>query len=286
MSILALAVKKIGQGLHSVDQTRTWPYHQPVCIDRPDFAVARQVLEHLYCMGCRAVEVEPARRDHHHLGRHSRHFIPRGGHRTRAGSSEHCLTTGPLDQFGDPVTCDERGIGPLEHEHTPAYTVGGPNSGHASRHCAESLAKLGNQLGCPISGTDCGTHCCDGVEHLVDGVRIEREYVGATAQALDGGVDVAARERTDPAQVLCENHLGIDLAKRVLIEGVQQVAGRDLCADQGVDRRGIEAVRVEATDEHTSTHPRIGRKVTLEGHSHQLLGDPEREHDLGGGRNQ
>jgi len=68
------------------------------------------------------------------------------------------------------------------------------------------------------------------VEHLVEGVRVEGQHVGAASQVVQCLRHVPGRQRADPAQVLGQDQVGLQVREGAGVQGVQVCAGGPLRA--------------------------------------------------------
>ena len=92
-------------------------------------------------------------------------------------------------------------------------------------------------------------------------------------------------DRAHRAQVLREDHVGVELGERTLVEAVEVLARGDARADHGVDlRRRQPSGSVDV--ETIAPAPRFGRVIALERHPDEIVAPTEREHDLGRRREQ
>ena len=109
---------------------------------------------------------------------------------------------------------------------------------------------------------------------------VEREHLGRAAKPVERGACLAGGQGTDTAEILGEDECGIDVAKRILIESIEVVAGCDLGSDECIDRGRFETVRVEPADQDASPGAWVWRKVAFERDACQIRFETECIDDL------
>ena len=121
----------------------------------------------------------------------------------------------------------------------------------------------------------------DVAEDVVDGVGVEGQHVGVTAEDVQGIFDVARRHGAHPAQVLGEDEVGLDALDQLGIEGVQRLTVLHRLPDEPVDvgrRRLLADVELRAGDDGLLGGR--GRVVAPVGDRFDLVTEPEGEGDL------
>ena len=76
------------------------------------------------------------------------------------------------------------------------------------------------------------------LEHLVERHRIDGDDLGTASQMVERLIDVGDIDRAHRAQILSDDHIGVEVAQGALIEGVQVLTRRDAGPHLGVDLRG------------------------------------------------
>ena len=79
----------------------------------------------------------------------------------------------------------------------------------------------------------------DGREHLVEGVRVDGEHVGAAAEVREGVVDDRDVDGAHRAQVLGDDEVGVQSGQRALVEVVEVLARRASRRPRVVDLAGV-----------------------------------------------
>jgi hypothetical protein len=228
-----------------------------------------------------AVEVEAAGRDEHDVHAGVGELLPRRLHRAGAGAGRDRFSTGGPDQVRYPVSGGERRIHPF-HDADP-----GPGPVRDGRGDGRQPgAQAGHEALRPIGYAGAGTDGEDGVEHLVQGVRVQRQHVGPAAEIVQCVGDLAGRQGAHPAQVLGQDQFRGERGEGVRVQGVQVGAGRHLGLDVAVDVRRGHAPGVPAADHDGLVDPRGGRLVALERHPDQIAVQAEGVDDFRGGGQQ
>ncbi|MEZ5255435.1 MAG: hypothetical protein R2705_00645 [Ilumatobacteraceae bacterium] len=110
---------------------------------------------------------------------------------------------------------------------------------------------------------------------------VELDHGRRAAEPLQRGVDVAAREGTDPAQVLGQDDIRRTVAHPVVMERVERPTRAERVAYQGVDLAGGQAVSVQSGDDDAAPVLDALGPAALEGDSDELVAQTEHVDDLG-----
>ncbi len=94
---------------------------------------------------------------------------------------------------------------------------------------------------------------------------------------------MARGQRTNPAEVLGEDQLGVQVGQRVRVQGIQFAAGRELRPYVLVDVARTHAAGVPAADNDCLVNACRGRLVALESHADQVIAQAKGIDDLRGG---
>ena len=168
-------------------------------------------------------------------------------------------------------------IGPFEHGHT-----GTISRGHGVGDSIQPPAERSDELHRPLLGVGGAADRLNGRQDLVQRHRVERDHLGPAPQVLQRLVHFVDVDGAHGAQVLGHDQIGIEVAQRSLIEGVEVFARRHAGPDHGVDLRRRQAIGQGRGGDDPPT-PRLGRKVTLEGHAGHVGARADGEQDLRGG---
>ena len=129
-------------------------------------------------------------------------------------------------------------------------------------------------------------HRLDRVEDPLDRGRLEADDRHVPVEPPGDLVDLAVADGADPAQLLGDDQVGLGRRQRRVVEHVQ----RRVVVHRGLDRR-VDLARgrrreVVGPPAHDGDVPDVGREVAVLADADQLVTQPEREHDLGRGRDQ
>ena len=112
-------------------------------------------------------------------------------------------------------------------------------------------------------------------------MRIERDDLGHAREPVQRGGQIVWRGRTDVAQLLRKNDVGIDLAQRFGIDAIDAFATLGEFANQAIDFAGAGANRQTRVD-HDALVARFRREVTFVADAANRVAQAEREGNLRG----
>ena len=228
--------------LDAVDDARAGPGEVGVGVERPDLVDRREgrLLEQCGALRDRAVEVVAARHEQDDLRRRVADLRPLHPSRAGTGGRQHGIGARGEQHVGDPVAAVERRIGPLQRE-DPATRQVGDRCPHAGDPRAEvAHDRVGGRV-----GTGDRAHLADARDHVVEARRVERHDVGVAAEHVERVGDRARRHCAHLAEILGEDHVGLDGADPGRVERVDRLARGDARRDRFVDLAG--ALRCSST---------------------------------------
>ena len=185
-----------------------------------------------------ALGVEAARRDDDELRRVREHLVPRRRKGRPACDAEHLLTSRRLDHLRQPVAGGEDGLEPLADEDATAR-----RSVDDAAHLDQFLLHLLDDGGTPLRHAEPAGELEHARLDLGDRVCIDRDDLAVKRAQR---AEIAARDRADCAEILCEDQVGIERRDQRLVDGVERPAVGKRLPDGAVDRAAVEHARVDA----------------------------------------
>ena len=194
--------------LDTVDQPRagTGPRRRRRRRRAPDASARQQRRASAVSLSLRARAVVAARRHDDHVRAGSRDVVPGDAHRLLARGAEHVRAAGELDHLGDPVAGGVRRVGPLEHRDPrprPARDAAPDGVQPRAQRVDERRAAASVVAG----GLAEQQHR---VEHLLEGVRVDGQHLGAAPEVGERVVDRGDVDRADRAEVLGDHQRGVE----------------------------------------------------------------------------
>ena len=265
------------RGPPPVDEPRPRPGERGVRVNRPDrYAVGQLPLGH---QGLRQIgsvlEVVAAGRGDDDLGPAAEGLVPRHPHRLLARRAHDVGPAGPGDHLRHPVTGREGRVGPLEHE-GPRSRATGDRRLHGIQSPLLEFDETARTCLVPGRRTE-GQH---GGEHLVDGVRVDRQDVRTAAEVKKRLVDDGDVDCADRTQVLGDDEVGVEVRQSARIEVVEVFPGVHPLRDGAVDLGRSEAFRQGGRGDDAAG-PGLGGVVALERHADDVVAGTDRKEDLG-----
>jgi uncharacterized protein YjbJ (UPF0337 family) len=179
------------------------------------------------------------------------------------------------DQIGYPVSRRERRVHPLDHRDTwPA------EAGHPDRDRRQPRAQPGYQRRGPLGHSGPLPDRRDRVQHLVQRVRIQGQYVRLAAQVLQRVAHLPGRQRAHPAQVLGQDQVGRQFSQRPRVQRVEILTRGQPGPDVPVDVTRGHGLGIQAADHDRLLGSGGGRLIALEGDPGQVIAQAERVDDL------
>src|SRR4051794_14927388 len=287
---IGVGVRRPGQDLEPVDESRAGPREVRGGVDRIDVAVAhRRRIGELRLAEERVrflfgfLQVVPARHEDDDLGHRVAHLVPGGLAARLADPGDHRGAAHRRDHAGDPMAGRERRVGPFEREDTDRR-----QSLSFLLHDRHALLQGADELGALVFAAEHLRDDADRGDHLVQRVRVERNHLRVgQADLVQRLLHLTTRHGTDPAEVLREQHVGLRPTEEIDVELVDRLADAHLISDGVVDlpRRMEVSWRQGAS---ADDRLRDGGRwiVALVGDAHEVVSQPEGVHDLGCGRQQ
>jgi hypothetical protein len=150
-----------------------------------------------------------------------------------------------------------------------------PDGFEPSPEPSEEPLSLGEVAGCRAQGEDRG-------QHLVHGVRVDRQHLGSAAEVRQCVLHHGDVHGAHGAQVLGDHQIRVQAGQRVLVEVVEVLSCTSRRGHERVDPGGVEPLGQGAGGDDAPLA--CGRRVVaLEGHPDDVVARADGEQDLGRG---
>jgi hypothetical protein len=182
------------------------------------------------------------------------------------------------------VADGERRVEPLDRRDARRHEPVVPAADDDLLHALEPLPQLLDHVDCRVLRLGHRADRLDRVEDPLHRGRFEADHGHVTVEPARRLVDLAVGDRAHAAQLLGQDQVRPRHRERRLVQRVDRRPGLDRSLHQAVDLvRGRTCEVVHAAGDHPDLAG-LGRLVAFVGDADELVTEAQREHDLGGGR--